>query len=63
MNRNIYTVKSAIAKIKRNTVWQINEYFSYMQVLIGTAGNGTLGAISFLNNYTRFRVTIVRKIN
>jgi len=54
-----WDIKSAINRILKSceVKFKHNEYF----VLKNTAGNRTLGAIDYINNYTKTRVRIVEE--
>ena len=58
MNENKYTVDSAFKKVMRNADVRTSKTGIFL-VRNGSAGNGTLGAISFLNKHSDYLFQIV----
>jgi len=58
MPHKTYTPESALKKLLR--VGEVKEETPYSFIVkMGTVGNGTLGAIDYLNKHTNYTVTIV----
>lgn len=63
MSKN-YTISEAIAKLKRNNTgfrpltWNNSIVANHFIVNQGSCGNGLLGVVSYLNNYTYVRVMV-----